>query len=272
MEKSRILENFLDVIESKYTSEATLKTYNNVVENFIYDKHPNSIDCLTSKYIKRYLLEIKNSKSVSSYNQYLSVIKILYRDVLNQKYKVEKIKPIKQSRKLKNLPTYKDVRNALDKIKNIKHKSIILLLLSTGIRMNELINIRILDVDSQRNRILIYKGKGGRSRFVPLANGLIELLRNYYKLYKPKYYLFEGAHGKYSASSVNKIIKKYIGEQCHAHILRHAFCTYMIDKDTNIKRLKNMTGHKSDASLEWYYQYTENSLELNINPINEIAC
>lgn len=271
MEKSRIYENFLDIIESKYTSEDTLNTYSNVAENFIFDRHPNSIDCLTSKYIKRYLLSIKKEKSVSSHNQVLSVIKIIYRDVLRQKYKVEDIKPIQQNRKLKQLPTKRELSVGLNKIKNLKHYTIILTLLSTGIRMNELLCIRILDVDTENKRILIYKGKGGKSRFVDLNSTLISKLREYYKQFKPKYYLFEGKSGiKYTDSSVNKFIKKYFGQHYHAHLFRHYWFTYMINKDINNHKLKNMGGHKSQKSTDWYYQYSEESLEHNINPINEL--
>ena len=269
MKKSAIIKKFSDIIYGKYTSGSTLKTYSNLANIFVFDRHPDSINNLSSEYIKRYLLTIKEEKSISSYNQYMSVLKILYKDVLNQKYKVSKLYPIKQNRKLKNLPDILNIVNTLNKIPNKKHKAIIFTLYSTGIRMSELLNIKISDVESTKNRILISNGKGGKSRFVSLTTELLDELKTYSKLYKPKLYLFEGNNGKYSASSVNKVIKKYFGKENHAHIFRHVYITYMINKDVNIKRLKNMTGHKSDSSIEWYYQYTDNSIENIINPIHE---
>lgn len=271
MEKSIIYEKFLDVIESKFTSESTLNTYANVANKFIYSHHPNSVECLTNKYLKRFLLDIKTAKSVSSYNQYLSVIKIIYRDVLRQKQKIDSIKPIKQNRKLKVLPTKRLIGEVLNNISNIKHYTIILTFICTGIRISELLNIRILDVDSDNKRILIFKGKGDVSRYVDLNNTLLEQLKRYYMRYKPKYYLFGDSKGnRYSKSSVNKFIKKYFGESYHAHLFRHYWFTYMINNDINPQKLKHMGGHRSQKSTDWYYQYSEESLEHDINPVNEL--
>ena len=270
MEKSIIIEKFSDTIVSKYTSECTLKTYDSLAQRFIYDNHPDSINNLTSEYIKKYLINILNKKSISSYNQMLSVLKILYRDVFNQKYKINKIRPMRCSRKLKSLLSKRDISIALNNIKNLKHYTIIMTLLSTGVRISELLNIEINDVDSYKSRILIRNGKGQKSRFVSLNPKLLSQLRSYYKQYRPTNYLFEGVNNKYSKSSVSKFIKKYFGKECHAHLFRHLFISYMINKDVNIHRLKHMTGHKSDKTLEWYYQYTDNSIENTINPINEL--
>lgn len=271
MEKSIIIEKFSDTIVSRFTSKATLRTYDSLVHKFVFDKHPDSLDKLTTDYINKYLIRILNEKSIPSYNQMVSVLKILYRDVLNQKYKILKIKPIQCSRKLKNLPSKNHISKCLNNIKNVKHYTIIITLISTGVRISELLNIHISDIDSSKNRILIRDGKGSRSRFVSLSPSLLNKLKIYYKIFRPKKYLFEGTNRKYSKSSTNKMIKKYFGNDCHAHIFRHLYITYMINEDVNIHRLKNMTGHKNEKTLNWYYQYTENSIENIINPINELV-
>lgn len=273
MNKPTILSEFSNIIYSKYISSCTLKTYYSIAEVFIYNKHPDSINNLTTKYLKGYLLKIREVKSISSYNQYLSVLKILYRDVLKQKYKIANVKPIKQNRKLKNIPDTKYVIQTIKNISNLKHKAFVLTLYSTGMRMSELLNIRLSDVESNKHRILIRNGKGNKSRFVSLPEELLNELKRYYRIYRPKEYLFEGnPHYKYSSSSVNKVIKKHFGDEFHAHLFRHLYITYMVNKDVNIKRLKNMTGHKSDTSLEWYYQYSDNSIENEINPMHECEC
>jgi integrase len=269
MKKPIIILEFSETLHAKFTSKATINTYLNVGNNFIYDNHPDSIDKLTKGYIQTYLLSIKIKKSASSYNQYLSALKILYRDVFDQNYKLREIKPIKVKRKLKNLPSFKDVSSKLDNIKNIKHKAIILTIISTGVRMSELLNIKIQDVDSENNRILIIEGKGGKSRFVPLTEELLYLLRLYYKSYKPKCYLFEYKDKQYSKSSVSKVIKNKLDKNAHAHLYRHLFATYMINKGVNHFKLKELLGHESERSTAWYYQYDNNNIETNINPINE---
>ena len=239
MEKSIIIEKFSEALLSKFTSEATINTYYAIGCKFINHKHNDAIDRLTKEYLSKYLLTIKKNLSVASYNQYMSVIKILYRDILNQPHKVSKFHPIKQERKLKILFSDDEIKNALSKINNVKHKAIILTLYSTGIRMSELLDIKISDVDGVNNRILIRNGKGNKSRFVPLNNHLIDYLRLYYKAYKPKTYLFEGDNGKYSKSSVNKVIKKHVGEIYHAHYFRHNFIKRSV-KPTDADRLGGM--------------------------------
>ena len=183
---------------------------------------------------------------------------------------MDKIKPIKTERKLKSLPSYSEVSNVLNTIENIKHYVIVLTLISTGIRMSELLDIRLCDIDSSKQRILIRNGKGGKSRFVSLNSFVLDKLKLYYRIHKPKYYLFEGDNGKYTSSSVNKFIKKHFGQEYHAHLFRHVYITYMIEQDVNVNRLKLMTGHKSERTLNFYYQYTDNSIENEINPVNEL--
>ncbi len=268
MKKSIIIEKFSEIANSKFTSKSTLKTYCSISCKFTNDNHPDSIDKLSKDYLLKYL----NQFNPSYFNQYLSVLKILYRDVLKQKQKLKGFKPIKIQRKLKNLPNSFEIETVVKSIENVKHLAIVLTFISTGIRMDELLNIRLLDVDSDKMKILILKGKGGKSRFVKLKTKLLEQLKTYYRLYKPKYYLFEGQKGdRYTSSSVNKFIKKHFGQDYHAHLFRHFYMTYMINKDVNPHKLQNMSGHDSYKSVTWYYQYSEDALEHEINPINELV-
>jgi integrase len=267
MKKSEIINNFQELLERNYRSEATRKTYLSYAKRFVYDKHPTDIQNLSNDYLIKYLTDILNIDHVSMYNQLFSVLKLLYCVVLKQKHKLKNEKPIKQERKLKQLPVYEKVLFSIGRIKNLKHRAILSVLLSTGVRMNELLNIKIYDVDSANKRILVRNGKGGKGRYVPLVDELLVVLREYYSKYHPKERLFEGVNGKYSSTSVNKMIKSIYGDKCHAHIFRHLFVTYMINKGVNIKKLKQITGHKSDRSLEWYYVYTPESIELEINPL-----
>ena len=93
----------------------------------------------------------------------------------------------------------------------------------------------------------------------------------YYKKYRPKYYLFEGQFGgKYTSSSISKFLKKYFGEHFHAHLLRHNYATYMINDDAHPEKLRHAMGHESQKTTAWYYQYSEQTLLRNRNPINEL--
>jgi integrase len=193
------------------------------------------------------------------YNQYVSVLKIIYKGVLSQN-KVDDVRCVKIYPKLKRLPDIIKVYNTINSIKNLKHKAILMTALKTGLRMNELISLKVSDIDRRQMKILIEQSKGGNSEFALLTNELLSLLEAYWLKYKPSNYLFEGQYGgKYSASSVNKIVKKYIGSQYSIHWLRHLAITYVINKNMPMPKVKLFSRHKSDNAVHFYYHYDDNT-------------
>jgi integrase len=260
MKKSNLLELFSNYLIRNFESEATRKTYYSCAKKFTYSNHPDTIGKLTNDYLLKYLTDYKKDNSVSSYNQMLSVLKILYNSVLNQK-KLKSVSPIKQYPKLKNLPDYSDVKAKILAIQNQKHKAILYTLLVTGLRMSELLNVRISDIKRNTMQILIPCGKGGQSAFAILTKSLLIELEKYYWQYKPKNYLFEGMfRDQYSPSSVNNLVKKYLGNKYSAHWLRHIAITYIINQKYSLPQTKLYSRHKSDSSVHFYYHYDESLL------------
>lgn len=259
MTKSKIYQDFSELLIRKFESESTIKTYGSCGYKFIYDSHYDSTEKLSNEYLLKYLTKIKTEYSPSKYNQAVSVLKILYNELLNQKSKLKGVKLIKIYPKLRTLPNIHDVVNKILNIKNIKHRAILFTLLTTGLRINELAHLELSDINSKSMKILIKNGKGGRSEFVIISNGLIELLRIYYKEYKPKLYLFEGTNGMYSKSSINNLVKKYIGSSYSAHSLRHIAITHVINKNIPLPKAKLFSRHKSNTSIEFYYHYDDNT-------------
>ena len=129
---------------------------------------------------------------------------------------------------------------------------------------------KLSDIDRKRNRIKVY-GKGNKYRHVACKHDLLKVFEKYYREFKPKIYLFEGLNGKYSKSSVNKLIKKYFGKQYSAHTFRAVYSTYLVDNNVNDRKASNMLGHESEKTIKHYYRYSERSLELEINPLNEVS-
>lgn len=271
MKKSKIYLDFSELLIRKFESKATIKCYSNCGYNFIYDSHPDSIEKLSNEYLLSYITKIKEKRQISKYNQTLSVLKIIYNEVLSQRSKLKNVKCIKQYPKLKTLPDISKVVNNIKSIKFIKHKAILFTLLYTGLRISELLNLELQDIDSNNMKVLIRNGKGNRTEFVVLTDKLLKVLRQYYKECKPKKYLFEGINGKYSKTSVNNIVKKYIGQNYSAHWLRRVAITYVINKNIPLPKVKLFSRHKSNASIEFYYHYDNSTFNEIRQELEKIA-
>jgi len=247
-------------------SNNTISIYLHYINEFVmgFDKQ---IIHLNSNDFQSYINEYKFS-SVSQQNQIISSIKFLYKKVLNKKYnKIDFSRP----RNEKHLPQIIDknyLLNQISKIINIKHKSIISLAFSVGLRVSEIINLKITDIDSERMIINIIQSKGKKDRIVPLSQNILELLRIYWKEYKPNEYLFNGQKSmKYSATSCNQIVKKYLGKKYHFHLLRHSCFTSLLENGTNLRVIQKLAGHKSSKTTEIYTHVSKQTLNNIILPI-----
>lgn len=203
--------------------------------------------------------------SVSQQNQVINAIKFLYKEVLGKKY--DKVS-FKRPHSEKNLPKVIDgefIKHQLSKIKNIKHRTILTLTYSVGLRVSEVINLKIEDIDSKRMLIHIKNAKGRKDRIVPLSDNVLKLLREYYKQHKPKEYLFNGQSSlQYSVGSCQKIYKKYIDQNSSIHTLRHSSFTGLLEKGTDIRIIQKIAGHSSSKTTE-IYTHVSNQLLSKVN-------
>jgi integrase/recombinase XerD len=264
---NNMFDNFLKIYIEKLKyfnySKNTIRDYSHYFEKFLLEinKYPQH---LTSKDFENYLLNYKFS-SVSQQNQIINSLKFGYDKVLNKKYnKVDFQRPQKEKR----LPQIIDREFLLDKIskiENIKHKTIISLAYSVGLRVSEIINLKINDIDSKRMIINIYQSKGKKDRIVPLSENILELLRIYWKVCKPNEYLFNGQNSsQYSSESCNNIVKKYLGKQYHFHLLRHSCFTHLLESGIDIRIIQKLAGHKSSKTTE-IYTHVSTDLLIKIN-------
>ena len=139
---------------------------------------------------------------------------------------------------------------------------------SVGLRVSEIINLKIEDIDSDRMVIHIKNAKGGKDRIVPLSQTILSLLRDYYKLHKPKEYLFNGqTSGTYSATSCNKLVKKYLGNKYHMHQLRHSCFTHLLESGVDLRVIQSIAGHNSTKTTEIYTHVSKKLLNKVVLPI-----
>ena len=241
-------------------SSNTIRDYSHYWEKFLisvnkYEQH------LVSKDLESYLLNFSFS-SISQQNQIINALKFGWEKVLNKKYnKIDFQRP----RKEKKLPKVIEKQYALDcynSISNLKHKCIIGLGLGCGLRVSEVINLKPEHIDSKRMIINIINAKGRKDRIVPLSYDLLKLLRNYFKVYRPTEYLFNGQNSKqYTTSSCNKLVKKYFGNQYHFHILRHSFATHLLESGVDLRIIQKLLGHQNIQTTTIYTHVSNDTLQ-----------
>lgn len=176
-----------------------------------------------------------------------------------------KLKHIEYPRSEKKLPKVIEKMYALDiykAISNQKHKCIIGLGLGFGLRISEVLNLKIKDIDSNRMIINILNAKRKKDRIIPLSEDFFKELRKYYIQYKPKEFLFNGQKEiQYSTTSSNQIVKKYFGNEYHFHILRHSFATHLLESGVDIEIISKLLGHNSIKTTQIYLHVSTDHLK-----------
>lgn len=248
---NRFLKIYVQNLKYLNYSQRTIETYSHYVLCFLNktNKYPQHlVSCDFKNYLTNY-----NYTSISQQNQIINSIKFLYEKVLNKKYdKINFTRP----RAEKKLPQVIDadyIRSCIDKITNLKHKAIIMLGFSVGLRVSEVINLKISDIDSKRMLITIRQAKGRKDRVVPLSPNVLNVLRNYYLDQRPREYLFNGQFDtRYSATSCNQIVKQHLGRKYHFHLLRHSCFTSLLEQGTDLRIIQKIAGHSSSKTTEIY--------------------
>ena len=178
----------------------------------------------------------------------LATLKKFYKEIFNREVNLSHLYPKRKENKLPKFLTQNEIKKIIDITENLKHKTIITTIYSCGLRLSELLELKISDIRSEQDCIVIRQSKGNKDRIVMLSPKLLDLLREYYKKYKPKEYVFEGQlGGKYSARSVQQILKKSIeiakiNTQASVHTLRHSYATHLLENGTDIRIIKSFLG------------------------------
>tara|TARA_R110001592_G_C13184603_1_gene751440 strand:- start:37 stop:1185 length:1149 start_codon:yes stop_codon:yes gene_type:complete len=267
-------EEYLQKLELKQYALSTSSTYINHFEVFINYFKKWELSEIDEEQIRNYLLKlIHQGKSHSYINQMINSIKFYYEVVLempNRFYSVER--PIKKET-LPKVISLEEVQSIIKNTNNIKHRCIVSLLYSAGLRRGELLNLKLNDIDSKRMVINIIDGKGGKDRVTILSKSVLKDLRTYYKIWSPETYLFEGIKGKqYSGSSVSKIIDRAckqakIRKKVTPHTLRHSFATHLLEAGTDIRYIQTLLGHSSTKTTEVYTQVAITNIKTIESPI-----
>lgn len=240
-------------------SPNTTKSYLKHIKDFLL-YHEKSFLHLNAKDFQSYL-DGYDFSSVSQQNQVINAVRFLYKYGLNRKYDKVSFKRPKREKKLPRVVDASFLEDRILKVENLKHKSILMIGFGCGLRVSEVCNLKVSDIDSKRMLITVRQGKGRKDRVVPFSESLLSTLRTYYKIFKPKDYLFQGqAGGRYSTTSCGKIVKKYLGEDIHFHLLRHSCFTSLLEAGTDLRVIQKVAGHSSVKTTEIYTHVSVNIL------------
>jgi len=273
------LNKYINWLENTRYSPSTIKIYSEAMHNFLLylgDDDANQVnDDVFAEYVNRRILG--NNYGPSLQNQNISAIKLFYREIVRAPIDVEQLNRPRREHRLPNVLSKSEIKSILEASKNIKHKTALSLIYACGLRRSELLNLKPRDIDSQRGFIKVYQGKGKKDRLVPISEKTIEMLREYYKKYKPKVWLFEGnpAGLQYSEASLQKILKNAlksanIKKPATLHWLRHSYATHLLEAGTDLRYIQELLGHKSSKTTEIYTHVTSQSLQNIRSPFDDL--
>ncbi len=268
---------FIDKLQVKRYSKNTARTYITAFEEFINFYPTKELLEINEYDITAYLKHLVQKGSSNSYqNQAINAIKFYYEIVLGLPNRFYTIDRPRREDKLPSVLSEVEVFRIIQVTENIKHKAIIVTIYSCGLRLSELLNLKLSDIQSDRNLLLIRNAKGKKDRTTILSNTTIALLRKYYTAYKPKEFLFEGQDGgQYSEKSVQNIIKQAlkkakINKECSTHTLRHSFATHLLENGTDLRYIQTLLGHSSPKTTEIYTRVSTKSLKDIKSPLEKL--
>ena len=259
----------------KYNSLATQSNYISCVNNFLnkFSNYREPKEVPTQE-IKEYLLTFK---TINTRKHNLCAIKSFYKLSVGMPSKIDKIPYPKSDKKLPQVLSVEEVQKMFNVCENLKHKVILALLYSCGLRVSELINLRWKNIDRSRMIINIIGGKGNKDRQVMLTESLIPLLEKYYREYKTKYYILGGQFGEqYSSRSVLQVMKQLgskagINKRVWTHQMRHNSFTHMVEKGVDINLISRLAGHQNVKTTLVYTHISHNIVSKISSPLENIS-
>lgn len=273
------IQYFTDWMRNRRYSESTIKNYAGSMGLFLRytgNKNPEHItkEDLES-FHKDYIISRHYSASFQSL--VINAVKLYFSNRLKRKLEPTEIERPKQPRLLPHVLSKEEVKNILQAHQNIKHRAMLSLIYACGLRRGELLNLKLIDIDSQRGMVRINQGKGAKDRMVPISEKVIGLLREYYQYEKPKVYLFEGEKvgEMYSEGSLQKVlksalIKAKIKKPVTLHWLRHSYATHLLESGTDLRYIQELLGHNSSKTTEIYTHVSQKSLQKIRSPFDDL--
>jgi integrase/recombinase XerD len=276
MDQKQIIQKLTYDLQLRGLSKGTEKNYCQRIKLFQdYFKKPASE--LGEHEIREYLHYLRNDKklSTSTVNMCNCALRFLYDITLEQNLNYKRIPRLKEPIILPNILTKAEVQSLFDAANNLKHKCILMTIYGSGLRLSEIASLKVSDIDSKNMRIFVEQSKGKKDRYALLSHSNLSMLREYWKQYKPKYWLFEGMEkgSHLTGRGVQDMFKKYlkmasVDKEATVHTLRHSFATHLLESGTSIFYIRELLGHATIRTTTRYLHVATTDVLKTISPLD----
>jgi len=272
------LNDFVAELKLKSYSINTQRTYMVEFSQLLYALKEHPVKDIGSEKVKSYLLYCINNLKIKEFqlNSRINAIKFYFEQVLKQPDFMIDIPRHKKPSTLPKVINDKDIKKLFEVTENLKHRLMLKLCYGMGLRVSEIVNLKIIHIDSGRMQVHIVGAKGKKDRYVNLPESILEELRNYYKSYKPKVFLFEGQFGGvYSIRSAQAVFKDAmrkakINKVVGIHSLRHSYATHLLEYGTDISFIQKLLGHKDVSTTLIYAKVGNKTLAKVTSPLDRL--
>ena len=273
------LKQYKQWLQSKRYSDNTIVTYADALKSFLKFFSNKPVSEITNQDFITFNTDfvLKHKLSPSYQNQVVNAIKLFFKTVENRVIDIDQIHRPKREKLLPNVLSKEEIKQILNAHSNLKHKAMLSLIYSCGLRRSELLNLKIADIDSKRNLVIIRQAKGKKDRIAPLSAKTVELLRSYFTACKPKVWLFEGQdkQTRYDESSLASVLKQAlekskITKPVTLHWLRHSYATHLLENGTDLRYIQEILGHSRSTTTEIYTHVSNKSIQKVISPFDSL--
>lgn len=273
------LQRMKEMLQMKAYSSSTIKTYIVEFAQLLYLLKDVAVDSLSYDRLRAYILYCINTLKISENQMHsrLNAIKFYFEQVLHRRDFFAEIPRPKKPSSLPKVLSQKEIQRIFKAVKNQKHLLMLQLCYGMGLRVSEVVNLKVRDIDSGRMQVLIEGAKGKKDRYLPLPNAVLDLLREYYKAYRPMSYLFSGQQSdrSYSVRSVQTVFKNAmkrakVNKPIGIHGLRHSYATHLLEYGTDISFIQRLLGHNDIKTTMLYAKVANTHLNAIKSPLDRM--
>lgn len=281
-ESERVKPALLEVLSREMRlrnySHKTVKAYRSCIREYIRYLSPVHPRSATPEGTRQFLLYLIDDRGwgASSINQVINALRFLYVELYGMSLQLGEIPRPRREKQLPVVLSQEEVLRILGAVDNLKHRTILMLTYSAGLRVGEVVRLRLEDIDSERGVIHLRGAKGKKDRYTLLSGVVLDELREYYRATRPQEYLFEGGLGRrhLSERTVQHVFEKAvhragIGKAVTVHTLRHSFATHLLESGTDLRFIQELLGHASSKTTEIYTHVSNRSLQKIQNPLDQ---
>lgn len=279
MQRPGLFETVRREMKLRNYSHKTAKAYLSCLRRFVQYAHPKHPREATDGDLRGFLLFLieREHYAAATINQVINALRFLYVDLYGRPMALGTLPRPRKERKLPVVLSEGEVRRLFEALSNLKHKTMLMLVYSAGLRVSEVVRLQWEDLDEERGMMHIRGAKGKKDRYTILSNVLVQILQQYWKIYQPREWLFEGelAGKPYAIRSAQNVFERAvqragISKQVSIHSLRHAFATHMLEHGTDLRYIQDLLGHDSIKTTEIYTHVSKRKVAQLQSPIEHL--